>query len=528
GLERIQYRKLQSEADFNVHGWGVFADGAWMRLAEKRLARTSQVRDKVTPYWALLLCRGLHSGRRNVRIGPEGWLFVEERLEPAKDPEKIVAGWPAAVLAGLSRGIEARGMRFSVVPVPRKEIVHKDKLPRGSDPRTGLMPKFLKMCEDHGVEVVDLMPAFARLKEEPAYYKTDSHWAPGAEFLAARRTAHDLGCLVPADQRLGEFEPGAPVRGGFDLLELLGMPRSMILEAGIKDERRSWTGTHETGSNRGVLTSPKGRLAIAGTSFSARRYYPLFLAHFFGQPIFNGARIGGNPMNPLQEVIARSPAPEHILLEVPGHALFNATPLPTAGDVVPEFSLPGALVVCDKKNIRITPRFKKGEFQVPRRKVLAQVANGPVGHTGDGVLWWRIRGEVKGDHVGVTYMQKDRRLIVPWKKEQRELFIPVCVETSSWSTGALVLHGPHDGPRMRIDSIDLCAFVVEEGAIDFEPGMIRVGPDEKSRMQEFTPVSESIVPRGAILVAKIDPVRKGAQFITVVTPRVTVLSNPSG
>lgn len=129
------------------------------------------------------------------------------------------ADHPVHVIAGYAAALAERGIDLLVVPVPKRLQVYPDRLPnvppqgpefRGSG--TGYA-RFLLALADLGVEVVDLLPAFAEARRvegaetDPLlFHGHNQHWTPRGAALAADLVAArvlELEGISPGDLRPG-------------------------------------------------------------------------------------------------------------------------------------------------------------------------------------------------------------------------------------------------------------------------------------------------------------------------------------
>lgn len=124
-------------------------------------------------------------------------------------------GHPARTIARYGAALAEHGIDLIVVPVPSRLQVHPEllcDLEPGDDFR-GLDPghfAFVLELAEAGVEVLDLLPDFARARAADLFLRFDHHWSPAGAELAADLLA----------ARLGEcpwFERG-PLREGEDFV----------------------------------------------------------------------------------------------------------------------------------------------------------------------------------------------------------------------------------------------------------------------------------------------------------------------
>jgi hypothetical protein len=145
---------------------------------------------------------------------------------------------PVHVIAAYAAALAQRGIDLIVVPVPKRIQVYPDRLPgvpeQGPEFRGIGMGhlQFLLALADRGVEVVDLLPAFAKDRRlEPVeflgqrsdpllFHDHNQHWTPRGAALAADLVAArilELDGVGPGDLEAGEDFHVRRARGTWDL-----------------------------------------------------------------------------------------------------------------------------------------------------------------------------------------------------------------------------------------------------------------------------------------------------------------------
>lgn len=91
------------------------------------------------------------------------------------------------------------GIRLLVVPIPDKEQVYRDRIPRqawlnGREPYPSVIPEFLAKLRAAGIPGVDLFTPFQEASRQGVelYWRDDTHWRDEAIRLAADRIAAEL------------------------------------------------------------------------------------------------------------------------------------------------------------------------------------------------------------------------------------------------------------------------------------------------------------------------------------------------
>jgi hypothetical protein len=104
--------------------------------------------------------------------------------------------WATGVLRDYLAGYD---VELLVVPIPDKEQVYRDGIPRhawpgGQPPPAPVLPDLVTRLGDAGIPAVSLWPAFeqARAEGRPLYWRDDTHWRPEGIALAAELIADAL------------------------------------------------------------------------------------------------------------------------------------------------------------------------------------------------------------------------------------------------------------------------------------------------------------------------------------------------
>ena len=149
--------------------------------------------------------------------GVEGWKFLPAEFkhllagDPSNDPKK-----PLEAIADLDAQLDRLGVRLIVVPVPAKAAVHPEFLDARLKGHALLTPEaaFYEALRARGVEVLDLVPAFAAAKSGgPLYCQRDTHWNGRAIELAAKELAGRLKGVVPKQQQFEAKEENVEIQG---------------------------------------------------------------------------------------------------------------------------------------------------------------------------------------------------------------------------------------------------------------------------------------------------------------------------
>lgn len=476
GKEGIIFDQLKRDAKFE--------DGSAARLVERKSQLTSVVRETVTRDYSYYLYRHLGLVRPVALLGKEGWLFHKQRaLSPGTDPKTPVLA--ACSLAAMERTLAIAGIKVVSVCVPRKAVVHSGRLPRGAGGRPELDLNLSRELRAHGVCGPDLLTVFRNSQQrftghkqiaKAIYSMTDSHWTPFAEMISARATARDSGLRVPPDQRIGKLETAAYGPIGRDMIDYAGLEFTDELNLYLGMYRsESWKLVDEDKAALALhIENSDAPIVVCGTSFTARRQFANFLAHFMGQRVHNAAQLGGDPTEQLARMLGRGKRPEVVFMEYPNHSLLSPWILRHAGKIYGHLDYPALATVLSAERLPLFPRYREQPIGGLGfiRPVMADVRN--VAHSGDGVLAWRVRGEAFGPGVTLRTGLRPAVVDVPWTKGDDEVLVPIVSVGSSNEVRPLLLKSTVNpkGRRgnARIDSVELVLLATQKDPIRLSNG----------------------------------------------------------
>ncbi len=228
----------------------------WLERGLEKAPYVVGMRQK-TQRW---LMANFAEGTQKVFIGYEGWLFYQPDLkaltgygplkpEPfsvMKDPH--LAKLPAAedCIVKFAAQLQERGVRLLLVPVPLKPMIYSEQMIGGERPptREGGKPQmlthpdagaFYERLRRHGVDVLDLTEAMARIRDErksnfyhestannraeaqaseealkvrkDAFLKQDTHWTHDAMLAMSLRIAAHVKEKYPEAFRVKQLNP---------------------------------------------------------------------------------------------------------------------------------------------------------------------------------------------------------------------------------------------------------------------------------------------------------------------------------
>ncbi len=491
GAEKRQDARLREQAQ----PW----DGSLFRLWEHDLRLRSRVRRSVTDVYGWFLYRSLGKLQGNIVVGPNGWLFLAARTTIPEQTDGELARRAGAVMAAVDRRIHASGMDAVVIPVPRKAAVHAIELPRRVDARPEADRAVFRELTRRGLVVADLWTAFGCELSDPAFHMLGSHWTDEAQLVAARVVAATCGLSGDPDGDGRTLSSVGPTVVGVDtdLLRLGGILGDYQLP------ERAARKTYNLVASKGVNLPPlvedeAGRVVIIGTSFTHRRKFPAFIAHYLDEGIWSGARAGtfpGDALAAFMRMISTPGATELVLLEVPCHHLVKQPDLAIADPIFAERppkrilryrDIGGSALLVPSGETAVIGR-KLPVISIPLGPVarregrglpLVHIPEGSIAHSGDGVVALRIRGSSSAGVMLRLETAGGVAVTIPWASEVEEVNMPLLSpETSSEAIRLMAFLPSSEGKRaeVTVDSIQVVSEVPHLPRVDIAPG-----PPEKT------------------------------------------------
>lgn len=305
------------EAVQRAHGDVV--TGAWTASLEHELAQRSLVRDVALPIAAAGQYALFGEGRRGVLVGPDGWLFTAEEIEP---PAPGAREDNLADITAAAAALAARGTALVVALIPDKIRIVPDgpgepayNEARYDEARAALIAA--------GITVPDLRPALAAIDGgRGAYLHRDTHWTPAGAAAAATLVAEAAGPQGDADF---ETEARPPILHDGDLMRYV--PLGPFAETfGLGPEEVPGFVTTERGAAidaAALLGDAAAPVILVGTSYSAMEEWNFAgaLAERLGAAVENHADPGRGPIAPmldyLEDPAAGQAPPRLVIWEIP-------------------------------------------------------------------------------------------------------------------------------------------------------------------------------------------------------------------
>lgn len=455
GVEAAEDAKMRREAHL--------LDGSLARLLEHDLRLTSRVRRNLASYYTLILFRYLDEAQGRAIVGPGGWLFLHGRTVLKERSDAAQLGWTTAMLAAVERRLASLGIRFVLVPVPRKSALYGEYLPRGIDARPDLDKRLPGRLARRGIAAVDLWSVFRHARKETPedllYYQTDSHWTETAQLLAAREIAGYLGLSDPDTPQRSRLVEGLDdqERDSLDFIGLAGIPSSAFAFLNQKPVK-TYDVVFE--GEEGFPEPPQ--IVVTGTSFTAQRKLVAYLEHFTQHSVRNAAKAATHPLESLATFLdePRESPPTTVILEIPEHSIFGFNPLAYAAELFAG-TTPGQGVPALKLRRFILRQKLRRDLDLRGRLILGRLPGGSVLQSGDGVVAVRIRGSFDGD-VDLVVNHAGHELKTPWPAGRREVLLPVVAAAATGSRVRLEARGKG---HLKLEAAEAVALLDESDAV---------------------------------------------------------------
>ena len=477
--QRVEYAAMVEEANLR--------DGSRARLFEYDWRLTSRVRRALAVPYSTFLFETFHETSQSGLRGEGDWLFLKFRAEPPRLADEEIANLGASVVAALERRVEAFGWSMTTVPVPRKSVLHEDRLPRGIDPRPRIDERLQEALRERGVHSTDLLRLFRAQEEGAIYYPCDSHWTPATQLLAAEEMARVAEVLAPEEERITRVRPvdeTTPLTR-LDILryidvELEGDRLAALREQGVRNYSiEMGEGPPRKFAPEVAVSRESGVVAISGTSFSDDGRFPRYLAHFCQKPVFNGAVAAANFAGPLRILLRRReslPELETVFFEFPVHQIFFAPDgdgvalLPRAvGNLFAENPPSRRTRLVDRSRFAVGEPFREGrtvELERGETVPLIELREGLLHHRGEGAVAIVLTGEARGGELELELLVGGTSMRALWPEGAETVVLPlVCAHPGAHGIEVRARARSGDA-TLRLDSVEACVELAEEDAVD--------------------------------------------------------------
>ncbi|MFT5052864.1 MAG: hypothetical protein ACI8QZ_004302 [Chlamydiales bacterium] len=415
-------RNLDARARAAASLW----DGTWTRLVENDMRIRSRVRRWLVRPYSWFLYTKL-SEAKDIVVGKDGWLFLDSRARPPVSEAAVGAACVANQFAALQRLLESHGTQLVALPIPRKSVILEERLPRGVHPVRELEERLIEDLRAHGILTVDLLTAYADEDPMSLFHFGDSHWTVEAELIAAEELSRALGIYLPPEERETELRVTVNEALGIDLFAWIGVDGVATTAPWVQQYRHDMYRVFRKDDDTQVRRhNPKelGRIAIVGTSFTARRSLPVFTRHYSGEHLWNAAKPGEGPMVPLRKFLdARADGdwPEVLVVEFPVHLILSQRGMSSVAPVLGLWAPPAHTTIVGADSWGQVP---SGATGGPWTRI-ASLPKGRLGHSGDGVVSVRLTAAVAPGRCDVQLFCGGIRLDFPWLDGRKQVVLPL-------------------------------------------------------------------------------------------------------
>lgn len=224
-----------------------------------------------------------------VIIGKNGWLFFDQTIDDYLGKDRLSdleVKRLARILAVMSSYIRSLGIEFYFMPVPNKNSVYPEYMPKRysdvRDPDPSLLIRLTKELSNEGIGMIELLTDYINRKEEGLlYHKKDTHWNNKGAYIACTKI---LDLLDVPYIRIEETNYDIRKDHFGDLQKML-TPAFRILDDQVyinQDNEYSYISNFRTFDDLAIITGAKGSdktLLMHRDSF-ANALIPLLSGHF--------------------------------------------------------------------------------------------------------------------------------------------------------------------------------------------------------------------------------------------------------
>ena len=283
----------------------------------------------------------LGEGRDGVVVGRDGWLFTDEEMLAASEPQ---VGQVVREAVAAQERLAALGTRLIVVAVPAKVDVERQHAPdeRAAWAMEQQQQRFVLALGAAGVNAVDARPALVEVdRVSPAFWTRDTHWTPEGASAVAQAVARSGLVGLGEDTFLRRESQPEEVPG--DLVSFV-TSRGLAPSLGMEPETVVPYVAEATGGAAGgifAVDAPQPEVVLVGTSYSAdeRWSFAPALTLALGRDVADRAEEGQGPIRPLRALLAdpalAQDSPDTVIWEVPVRYLGDSSIWPDAPQGLP-------------------------------------------------------------------------------------------------------------------------------------------------------------------------------------------------
>ena len=392
-------RDAMDKANANVK----WSDGSLARSIETDFRLRGRVRRYVAPFWSTLLFKAGDTPNRKVIIGRDEYLFFRQRVELDYVNKPIGPSILASLCAAADRSLAAWGSALVVVPLPRKGVACRSRLPEGVKLFPEFDAKVVQTMQQRGVRVVDLVTPWTEWESDgtkPALYPShETHWSRAGVQSFADEVARQVPAL-PRDTTSIEIVEG-PLKETTSNLRFVGVRQGHPSYAWSNPQNRP-----------SLLLTPPGRenlmdrgeeraeILLAGSSFSAGFFAQAVLAATLQTPVVSSSLKGRMPLTSLHKGLLRfkpDEIPAFAITELPIHQAASIGPRsdPTVRAV---YAIANHLDAPDRESTLAREAFPS-RLDAPSvvGRSLVKFPNGTLLSSGDGAM--SVRLKVQGSEL---------------------------------------------------------------------------------------------------------------------------------
>ncbi len=303
-------------------------DGSVTRSIEKRMTSDSAVADTVRPRYNEFL--GVAAGVITAQLveGKDHWLFLRSTAVDYPPPgADAMLDEHVRNMAALIGWLKAQGTEVLVLPLPNKETMAPEKLPKSARGVRSMYGAIVTELRRAGLWVLDARPALD-LREGVFFINNDTHWTPAG----ARRVALAVGAA--ARERFGDAVPGRPVKAIFhqlpdeprrgDLQRMLGFVPGSAADSKYTCMTSSvYAARDDSGP---VVDDSDLTVVVCGTSFTAHFGFASMVAGGLQRYVADRSVPARGPLVMLADLVdtmrAGRAAPRFIVWEIPEPSFF--------------------------------------------------------------------------------------------------------------------------------------------------------------------------------------------------------------
>jgi alginate O-acetyltransferase complex protein AlgJ len=319
-----------------------FREGELTQSLEKQLDLKLPLRASAIAFSNSIRYKIFGGSGEQVRTGKDNWLFIAEELkyEGPKAHGKSGGDTEAALktrvelIAGLSKQLQAQGVKLVVALVPDKARLYAAQLRKADYPtynQARYQTAFDNLTQSK-VTTVNLLATLApTARDNELYYRTDTHWNQAGAQIAAREIANvvrNLKLDLPKTDYATHVAKTATERPG-DLIRLMGLEFVPNILRPLPDQEHLETTTEvqAVGATKsaGLFDDATVSVALAGTSYSLRANFHGRLQEFLATKVLNTAKDGGGFLQAvtayLKDDSFRTSKPQVLIWEIPERML---------------------------------------------------------------------------------------------------------------------------------------------------------------------------------------------------------------